>query len=187
VIRILQFLCVECTATWRVLPRFLARHLWHPWRVVERSEPGRAETPPISERTKARWAARLASSLAAICAELSCRLVHAGKRDAEAKGVIERWHRTWREEVEDELEGDVIELEYLSAAHAAWLAREYHLRVHRAAPAPDPLALSLRADDDVHLELIDAATSPADSDDPPADGALDRAVLAALARRLLLA
>ena len=27
---------------------------------------------------------------------------HAGAGDAEAKGVIERWHRTWREEVEDE-------------------------------------------------------------------------------------
>lgn len=77
-----------------------------------------------------RGAAYVARSLAAICAELSCRLLHAGKRDAEAKGVIERWHRTWREEVEDELEGEVIELEHLSAAHAAWLAREYHVRVH---------------------------------------------------------
>lgn len=62
VVPILQFLCVECRATWRVLPRFLARHLWHPWRVVERSEAGEAEAPPISERTKARWASRLASS-----------------------------------------------------------------------------------------------------------------------------
>lgn len=105
-----------------------------------------------------RGPAYVARSLAAICAELSCRLVHAGKRDAEAKGVIERWHRTWREEVEDELEGDVIELEHLSAAHAAWLAREYHVRVHdttgqeprerflaevgelRAAPRPERLA-----------------------------------------------
>lgn len=77
-----------------------------------------------------RGPAYVAGSLVAICAELSCRLVHAGKRDAEAKGVIERWHRTWREEVEDELEGEVVELEHLAAAHAAWLAREYHLRVH---------------------------------------------------------
>ena len=71
VIRILQFLCVECSATWRVLPRFLARHLWHPWRVVERSEPGRAETPPISERTKARWASRLGSSARALVVVLA--------------------------------------------------------------------------------------------------------------------
>lgn len=53
---------------------------------------------------------------------------------------------------------------------------------HRGAPAPDPLGLTLRADEDVHLELIDAAdTPPAENDAPPADGALERAVLAALA------
>ncbi len=53
---------------------------------------------------------------------------------------------------------------------------------HRGAPAPDPLGLTLRADEDVHLELIDAAsTPPAESDDPPSDGPLDHAVLAALA------
>ena len=71
VIRILQFLCVDCSATWRVLPRFLARHLWHPWRVVERSEPGKAVTPPISERTKARWATRLGSSARALVVVLA--------------------------------------------------------------------------------------------------------------------
>ena len=106
-----------------------------------------------------RGPAYVARSLEQICADLGCRLVHAGKGDAEAKGVIERWHRTWREEVEDELaEDEVIELEQLSAAHAAWLAREYHLRVHettgqaprerflaevdelRAAPKPEGLA-----------------------------------------------
>jgi putative transposase len=105
-----------------------------------------------------RGAAYVARSLLAICAELSCRLMHAGKRDAEAKGVIERWHRTWREEVEDELPREGIGLEELSAIHFAWLAREYHLRAHtttgepprdrffaevselRAAPPPDALA-----------------------------------------------
>ena len=71
VIRILQFLCVECSATWRVLPRFLARHLWHPWRVVERSEPGKSVTAPISERTKARWATRLGSSARALVVVLA--------------------------------------------------------------------------------------------------------------------
>ena len=78
-----------------------------------------------------RGPAYVAGSLAAICASLSCRLIHAGKRDAQAKGVIERWHRTWREEVEDELSRDVVvSVEDLSAIHFAWLAREYHLRVH---------------------------------------------------------
>ena len=74
--------------------------------------------------------AYVARSLAAICAELSCRLSHAGKGDPQAKGVIERWHRTWREEVEDELPRGVIALEDLSAIHFAWLAREYHVREH---------------------------------------------------------
>ncbi len=105
-----------------------------------------------------RGPAYTADSLFAICAELGCRLLHAGRKDAEAKGVIERWHRTWREEVEDELPQGVVLLSDLSAAHYAWLSREYHLRVHdttgapprerflsevgelRAAPPPDKLA-----------------------------------------------
>jgi transposase InsO family protein len=105
-----------------------------------------------------RGPAYTARSLAAICAELSIRLLHAGKRDAEAKGVIERWHRTWRDEVEDELPREVIALDDLTAIHFAWLAREYHLRKHdttgmpprdrflaevselRAAPRPEALA-----------------------------------------------
>jgi hypothetical protein len=53
---------------------------------------------------------------------------------------------------------------------------------HRGAPAPDPLGLTLRADADVHLELIDPADNPpAATDGPPRDNALDMAVLAALA------
>jgi hypothetical protein len=67
----MQFLCAECSATWRVLPRFLARHLWHPWRVVERSERGKPATPPISERTQARWASRLGSSARALVVVLA--------------------------------------------------------------------------------------------------------------------
>jgi hypothetical protein len=66
---ILQFRCANeaCGATWRILPRFLARHLWHAWRAVERSvrPPGVTATPsspPIAARTRGRWLARLASS-----------------------------------------------------------------------------------------------------------------------------
>jgi putative transposase len=83
-----------------------------------------------------RGPAYTARSLAAICAELSFRLTHAGKRDAEAKGVIERWHRTWREEVEDELPHEAVQLEDLAAAHFAWLAREYHARPHETTGVP---------------------------------------------------
>ena len=84
-----------------------------------------------------RGPAYVAHSLSAICAQLSCRLKHAGKRDPQAKGVIERWHRTWREEVEDELPPGDVTIEELSAFHFAWLAREYHVREHtttRVAP-----------------------------------------------------
>jgi hypothetical protein len=71
-----------------------------------------------------------AGSLQAICAELGIRLLHTQTKDPEAKGVIERWHRTWREEVEDELPDAPIELADLVAKHDAWLSVEYHARVH---------------------------------------------------------
>ncbi|MGO9835249.1 MAG: integrase [Polyangiaceae bacterium] len=74
--------------------------------------------------------AYIADSLKLICAELGIRLLHAGARDAEAKGAIERWHRTWREEVEDELDDRIYTIGELSEIHAAWLAEEYEKRVH---------------------------------------------------------
>lgn len=74
--------------------------------------------------------AYVAKSLLAICAELKIELRHAGKRDAEAKGVIEKWHRTWREEVEDELPDEPIPFADLQSKHWAWLGAEYHARKH---------------------------------------------------------
>jgi hypothetical protein len=69
VVLVLQFRCAweACGATWRVLPLFLARHLWHAWRAVERAVLPDAKldanaAPPTLPRTKARWEARLASS-----------------------------------------------------------------------------------------------------------------------------
>lgn len=75
-------------------------------------------------------AAYVARSLKVICAELGIELLHAGRRDAAAKGVIEKWHRTWREEVEDELPDRPIPLAELERKHRAWLACEYHARKH---------------------------------------------------------
>lgn len=69
-------------------------------------------------------------SLRAICADLDIHLLYAGSGDAEAKGVIERWHRTWREEVEDELPDAPLPLADLAAKHWAWLGAEYHARTH---------------------------------------------------------
>jgi len=77
-----------------------------------------------------RGPAYTAKSLRAICAELDIRLLHTQAKDPEAKGVIERWHRTWREEVEDELPDAPIPLADLVAKHDAWLGVEYHARIH---------------------------------------------------------
>lgn len=74
--------------------------------------------------------AYIADSLVLICAELGSHLWHTGVQDCEAKGVIERWHRTWREEVGDELPDHPLPLAELNAKHWAWLAAEYHARKH---------------------------------------------------------
>ena len=74
--------------------------------------------------------AYIAGSLVLICAELGIHLIHTGVQDCEAKGVIERWHRTWREEVGDELPDEPLPLAELNAKHWAWLAAEYHSRRH---------------------------------------------------------
>lgn len=77
-----------------------------------------------------RGPAYIADSLWEICGELECELLHAGPGDAPAKGVIERWHRTLREELEDELPDEPLPLADLNAKLWAWLGAEYHARVH---------------------------------------------------------
>jgi hypothetical protein len=69
VVEVLRFRCANeaCRATWRVLPLFLARHLWHPWKVVERAalpdtKPPPSTAPALRPRTEARWRTRLESS-----------------------------------------------------------------------------------------------------------------------------
>lgn len=72
VVRIVQYICAnaDCGATWRILPRFLARHLWRAWPTVERVvapaerpvERAAAAAVPIPARTRRRWHARLAAS-----------------------------------------------------------------------------------------------------------------------------
>jgi len=77
-----------------------------------------------------RGSAYVAHSLRFICADLGIHLLHAGVQDAQAKGVIERWHRTWRDEVGDELPDAPLPLAELNAKHWAWLGAEYHAREH---------------------------------------------------------
>ena len=69
VVRIVPYVCAssECGATWRILPMFLARHLWRGWTTVERviepeAAPATTTDPPIPERTERRWRARLAAT-----------------------------------------------------------------------------------------------------------------------------
>jgi hypothetical protein len=90
-----------------------------------------------------RGSAYIAWSLRFICADLGIHLLHTDVQDPEAKGVIERWHRTWREEVGDELPSTPLPLAELNAKHWAWLGAEYHAREHettRRAPREHLLA-----------------------------------------------
>lgn len=63
-VTVMVFICTSCVATWRVLPAFLARHLWRAWEVVEGVVTGRrrADAPPVPRRTQSRWRARLAQT-----------------------------------------------------------------------------------------------------------------------------
>lgn len=67
VVTIAIYLCVGCGATWRILPRFLARHLWRSWDVVEvqsTAQGARSMWPKVAARTRRRWLWRLRSSAA---------------------------------------------------------------------------------------------------------------------------
>jgi len=75
-------------------------------------------------------AAQSSHSLKLICAELSVRLIHTEAFDPAAKGAIERWNRTWREEVESELPKEPLPLEELRGRTWSWLAVEYNARKH---------------------------------------------------------
>jgi len=75
-------------------------------------------------------AAFTAGSIKIICAEITTRLLHTARKDCEAKGGIERFHRRWREEVGDELPRQPLPIEELNAKHWAWLSAEYHVRKH---------------------------------------------------------
>jgi hypothetical protein len=66
-VRVRRYICAnpKCEATWRILPAFLARHLWRIWptvesaalRVAPREAPAMAVVP---KRTAQRWRERLA-------------------------------------------------------------------------------------------------------------------------------
>jgi transposase InsO family protein len=120
--------------------RFIPHSFVSPSEGAVAQEHGLREAMLPSGRPRAyyvdRGSAYVAKSLRAICAELQIHLVHAGAGDGAAKGVIERWHRTWREEVEDELPAHPLPIAELNALHWAWLSREYHRREHDTTGRP---------------------------------------------------
>ena len=77
-----------------------------------------------------RGPAYIADSLRLICAELGTRLLHTDKGDCEAKGSIERWHRTIRDELLDELGDESLPIGELNSKLWAYLSVEYHAREH---------------------------------------------------------
>ena len=62
---IVRYKCAGCGAIWRILPAFVARHLWRSWDTVEAhtlSAPAPPTQPRVPERTLARWRERLMAS-----------------------------------------------------------------------------------------------------------------------------
>lgn len=58
-----RFRCAACRAVWRVLPAFLARHLWRRWPTVAAALQNDSSTARggVATRTRRRWRARLRS------------------------------------------------------------------------------------------------------------------------------
>ena len=74
VITVIRYLCPACKATWRILPAFLARHLWRSWRVVQAhavDEAPPSSWPSVPQRTRRRWVARLRAAAAKLVQVLS--------------------------------------------------------------------------------------------------------------------
>jgi putative transposase len=82
-----------------------------------------------------------AQSMQTICALLDIRLVYCKPYEPEAKGKLERFHRTFREQFLDELDMNKIKnLNDLNARLWAWCESVYHTRPHTALNGDSPLA-----------------------------------------------
>lgn len=72
-IAILLFRCArrQCRAVWRVLPQFLARHLWRTWSTVDEAlRPSESSDERVPKRTRTRWSTRLRERAAVLVAVL---------------------------------------------------------------------------------------------------------------------
>jgi len=89
---VIRFRCAareECGAAWQILPRFLARHLWRSWPVVEealqmRDTRARSRVPATTRR---RWATRLAATARMLVAALCTSTETRGAQVAAAVGL----------------------------------------------------------------------------------------------------
>lgn len=77
-----------------------------------------------------RGPAQISTSLRIICGDLAIRLLHCRPYDPQAKAGVERFIRTVREEVQDELPDEPLELATLNGLLWSWLSAEYHQRIH---------------------------------------------------------
>lgn len=117
VVMVVRYLCVGCGATWRMLPAFLARHLWWVWRSAEQAvddssdqkhacvsaagqdapracSGGETSGPEcrqarmsVPARTVRRWRSRLASSARQIVTLFATRGTEAVKAVAKTVGL----------------------------------------------------------------------------------------------------
>jgi transposase InsO family protein len=72
-----------------------------------------------------------AHALRAACCALGIRLIHRAVRDAPPGGLIERFFRTVQTQFEAEVRaGNMLTLDYLHSAFAAWLEVSYHQHLH---------------------------------------------------------
>jgi hypothetical protein len=103
-LEVLQFRCAReaCGATWRILPAFLARHLWHAWNVVERiarpAAPAVAAAPaaPAVAAAPAAPAVAAVAAAPAVAAVAAAPAVAAVAAVAAAPRVAARTRARWR-------------------------------------------------------------------------------------------
>jgi hypothetical protein len=91
VVLALRFICANdrCRATWRVLPAFLARHLWHAWNAVESAvEPMLTRAQEVKQPCLPQAEASTVSHQADVSARSSEKPVRA-KRPS--RRTIQRW------------------------------------------------------------------------------------------------
>ncbi len=98
-----------------------------------------------------------ARALKAACFDLRIKLIHRRARDPATAGVIEKLIQTIQSQFEREVRaGDILTLEQLNRALAAWLAVSYHQEVHSETgqtPA-DRYRLGLKATRSVDLQTV---------------------------------